>query len=108
MAKVADLTIKHVISPVITNISTSVTEVVSEDATEKGESILQVVSSETKVIFFIQPPSHLCLARELKEMCKETKMGNYFGLNFNCQLGCGALVFVLNIIRLKLYEKGSF
>ncbi|XP_078170632.1 centromere/kinetochore protein, putative (ZW10) [Carex rostrata] len=48
MAKVADLTIKHVIAPVITNISTSVTEVVSEDATEKGESILQVVSSETR------------------------------------------------------------
>jgi hypothetical protein len=50
MAKVADLTIKHVIAPVITNISTSVTEVVSEDATEKRECILQIVSSETEVI----------------------------------------------------------
>lgn len=54
MAKVADLTIKHVIAPVITNVSTSVTEVVSEDATEKREWILQVVSSETKVIIFKQ------------------------------------------------------
>lgn len=105
MAKVTDLMVKHVIAPVITNISTSVTEVVSEDATENGESILQVVSSETKVIIFIQSPSHLCLARELKEMCKETKMGNNFSLNFNCQLGHGPLVFALNIIRPKYMRK---
>ncbi|KAJ4755056.1 Centromere/kinetochore protein zw10-like protein [Rhynchospora pubera] len=48
MAKVADLMIKHVITPVIADISISFTEVVSEDATEKREYALQVVLSESE------------------------------------------------------------
>jgi hypothetical protein len=61
MAKVADLTIKYVIAPVIANISNSVTEVISEDGTEKRACILQIVSSETEVIILSDTLVHHCV-----------------------------------------------